>query len=319
MLLTSPLAKGLFHKAIIESGGGRDGLFPTRYPQDRGPRRQPVGGRRRRRVRESQRHCRRRRGSAGGAARAARREGRGGPQHGDDDDADLRRADGGRRPHGRIGGDRAARRALREGPGDRRRQRTPTSASRSPRTIDDVFKPFGDQAAKAREAYDPAKTDKVREVGTLVAMDRMMVEPARFIVRTVAAAGQPAYHYRFSYVAESMRKQWPGAPHATEIPYVFDTVRGALRQGSRAGRQGDRRGRERLLGGVREDRRSERRRASGVARVQGRVRRAARLHEGRAEGRAGPVDGAPRSDGGRRGQGALIGRPKGKRPTSGSA
>ena len=93
------------------------------------------------------------------------------------------------------------------------------------RTIDDVFKPFGDQAAhNPREVYDPAKTDKVREVGTLVAMDRMMVEPARFIVRTVAAAGQPAFHYRFSYVAESMRKQWPGAPHATEIPYVFDTV-----------------------------------------------------------------------------------------------
>jgi para-nitrobenzyl esterase len=40
----------------------------------------------------------------------------------------------------------------------------------------------------------------------------------------VAAAGQPAYHFRFSYVAESMRKEWPGAPHATEIPFVFDTV-----------------------------------------------------------------------------------------------
>src|SRR5262249_14328272 len=36
--------------------------------------------------------------------------------------------------------------------------------------------------------------------------------------------GQPAWEFRFSYVAESMRKQWPGAPHATEIPFVFDTV-----------------------------------------------------------------------------------------------
>ena len=52
-----------------------------------------------------------------------------------------------------------------------------------------------------------------------------MVEPARFIVRTFAAAGAPAYHYRFSYVAESMRAKWKGAPHATEIPFVFDTVR----------------------------------------------------------------------------------------------
>src|SRR6185369_6563528 len=37
MLLTSPLAKGLFHKAIIESGGGRDGLFPTRLLKSAGP------------------------------------------------------------------------------------------------------------------------------------------------------------------------------------------------------------------------------------------------------------------------------------------
>ena len=53
----------------------------------------------------------------------------------------------------------------------------------------------------------------------------MMVEPARFIAATVAAAGQPSYEYRFSYVAKSMRSEWKGAPHATEIPYVFDTVK----------------------------------------------------------------------------------------------
>jgi len=92
------------------------------------------------------------------------------------------------------------------------------------RSIDEVFAPFGDNAARARETYDPGKSDKLREVGMLVAMDRMMVEPARFVVRTFAAAGAPAWHYRFSYVAESMRKEWPGTPHATEIPFVFDTV-----------------------------------------------------------------------------------------------
>ena len=52
----------------------------------------------------------------------------------------------------------------------------------------------------------------------------MMIEPARFIVRQMTSAGQPAYEFRFSYVASSMRKEWTGAPHATEIPYVFDTV-----------------------------------------------------------------------------------------------
>jgi para-nitrobenzyl esterase len=52
-----------------------------------------------------------------------------------------------------------------------------------------------------------------------------MLEPARFVAQEVSASGQPAYEYRFSYVAVSMRKQWDGAPHATEIPYVFDTVK----------------------------------------------------------------------------------------------
>ncbi len=41
----------------------------------------------------------------------------------------------------------------------------------------------------------------------------------------LASRGQRVYEYRFSSVADSMRKEWPGAPHATEIPFVFDTVR----------------------------------------------------------------------------------------------
>lgn len=92
------------------------------------------------------------------------------------------------------------------------------------KNLDELFAPFGPNAAKARAVYNPENSTELRMVVPLVAMDRMMVEPARFIVRTLAAAGEPAYEYRFSYVADSMRKQWKGAPHATEIPFVFDTV-----------------------------------------------------------------------------------------------
>lgn len=91
-------------------------------------------------------------------------------------------------------------------------------------TMEQVLAPFGAAADKARAAYDPQGTNHVRTVGYVVAADGMMVEPARFVVRLLTAEGQPAFEYRFSYVAESMRKQWPGAPHATEIPFVFDTV-----------------------------------------------------------------------------------------------
>jgi para-nitrobenzyl esterase len=92
------------------------------------------------------------------------------------------------------------------------------------KTIDDVLAPFGADRDKARAAYDPDSTGDVRAVGFRVAMDRFMGEPARFVAKTLAAQGVHTYVYRFSYVAESVRKEWPGAPHATEIPYAFDTV-----------------------------------------------------------------------------------------------
>jgi len=49
-----------------------------------------------------------------------------------------------------------------------------------------------------------------------------MVAGARQLAGAIAAAGAPAYHYRFSYVAESIAK--PGAGHATDIPFFFDTA-----------------------------------------------------------------------------------------------
>ncbi len=93
------------------------------------------------------------------------------------------------------------------------------------RTLEDVFKPFGELRARAEAAYNPDGKGDARTVGYQAAMDRMMIEPARFTVRKMAEAGQKACHYRFSYVAEPLRKEWPGAPHATEIPYVFNTVK----------------------------------------------------------------------------------------------
>lgn len=94
------------------------------------------------------------------------------------------------------------------------------------KTKDELFAPLGAAgAAKAKTIYDPDGNAPLGRVSMVFAADQMMVEPSRFIVRTLAATGVPAYEFRFSYVAESMRKAWAaGAPHATEIPFVFDTV-----------------------------------------------------------------------------------------------
>lgn len=54
--------------------------------------------------------------------------------------------------------------------------------------------------------------------------DGMMVEPARFVAQQQTRLSQPAWHYRYGYVAEAMRAEWPGTPHATEIPFFLKTI-----------------------------------------------------------------------------------------------
>ena len=50
-----------------------------------------------------------------------------------------------------------------------------------------------------------------------------MVAGARSLAATLADHGVPVYAYRFSYVADSVGK--PGAQHASDIPFFFDTVK----------------------------------------------------------------------------------------------
>ncbi|GGY30770.1 carboxylic ester hydrolase [Pseudoduganella albidiflava] len=93
------------------------------------------------------------------------------------------------------------------------------------RTKDEAFAIFGAQnLAAARAAFDPKGTATVDEVRNQIARVQLMDEPARFAARIFAAHGQPAYVYRFSYVAESVRDKVPGAVHAAEMPYVFGTL-----------------------------------------------------------------------------------------------
>jgi len=226
MLLTSPLAKGLLHKAIIESGGGRDGLLPMRRLHEdvvNGlPSAESVGVSFAKSV-----------GIDGvdAAALAALRR-----LPAERVVADLNLASMGTAAATYAGGPMIDGTIVVESP-ERAYQaghnaRVPLLVGANSAdigfstatTLDEVFAPFGANKDNALAAYDPDKSGDVRAVGGRVAMDRLMGEPARFAAKTLAAQGVRTYLYRFSYVAESMRTQWRGAPHATEIPYVFDTV-----------------------------------------------------------------------------------------------
>jgi para-nitrobenzyl esterase len=218
MLLTSPMARGLFHKAIIESGGGRGGLLGAKTIADAEK-------------------------SGLALAKANGIEG-----EGPEALAALRRLSADKVTNGLnmasmgpaastyVGGPIQDGRIVVEDPDKAyragRQAKVPVMIGANSmdigfsfaRNMDELMAPFGPDKDKARAAYDPAGSGDVRKVGASVAMDAMMVEPARLTAQLIAAQGLPAYEYRFSYVAESMRKDWPGAPHATEIPFVFDTV-----------------------------------------------------------------------------------------------
>jgi para-nitrobenzyl esterase len=92
-----------------------------------------------------------------------------------------------------------------------------------------VFAEYGKDADAARRLYDADGTTSGLQVATMTSADRLFIEPARAVARGIAKAGRPAYLYRFAHNGVTMGAAMGGAPHASEIPYVFDTedLRGA--------------------------------------------------------------------------------------------
>lgn len=222
-MMTSPMAKGLIHKAIIESGGGRSPLMGIRYLERTGPTGLPsaesVG------IKFAK--------SAGiegenAAALAALRK-----LPAEAVVAGLNMATMGTPTYA---GPMVDGKVVVEWPGEAyagHGAKIPIVAGANnadigfPRgkTIEELFAPFGPDREKAMAAYGVNDSSKVMDIAVAIASDQMMVEPARYTARSIVEAGQAAYEFRFSYVAESMRAQWrKGAPHATEIPFVFDTM-----------------------------------------------------------------------------------------------
>ena len=87
------------------------------------------------------------------------------------------------------------------------------------------FARYGQWSAQAKAAYDPDGTADLAAMVARANDDFGQAEPARFAASAFAANGSPAYRYRFSYVQASMRERMSsGAPHGGEIGFVFDTL-----------------------------------------------------------------------------------------------
>ena len=81
---------------------------------------------------------------------------------------------------------------------------------------DAALSTFLPEAARpaAMALFDPGKTGDSKVVAANVATDAVFTEPARFLAAAHARLGQPVYRYFFSYVPHDYRAATPGAGHA---------------------------------------------------------------------------------------------------------
>jgi para-nitrobenzyl esterase len=228
MLLSSPQARGLFSRAIVESGGGRSsglGETPLHDPDPAGgPSAVQIGVNFARSVGIN---------DTGAAALAALR--RLPPERivAGLDLAGPRGRRGVRTYSGPILDGVVLRHTVESTYKDCLQAKVPVVVGATSgdlgfsnaRTLADVFAPFGTNAAQAEKAFDVTGSEPVAQVAHEVAAMETMIEPARFVAQRVSACGEPAYEYRFSYVAAPLRNRFHLAPHASEVPYVFGTIR----------------------------------------------------------------------------------------------
>ncbi|MBK6914018.1 MAG: carboxylesterase family protein [Ignavibacteriales bacterium] len=91
---------------------------------------------------------------------------------------------------------------------------------------DELLAWFGNLKNEAIKVYDPDSTIDFAKMLTMVNSDKVWGEPARFTANAFFKKGAPAYLYLFSYVSASMQQYMRfGAAHGSEIPYVFNNLR----------------------------------------------------------------------------------------------
>jgi para-nitrobenzyl esterase len=88
-----------------------------------------------------------------------------------------------------------------------------------------LFSLFGEHEGEAKAAFDPDGTKQFDEVLTKFNTDWVWGEPARMTARFFVAKRAPTYMYQFGYVPPTMRERAKyGAGHGSEVSFVFNTL-----------------------------------------------------------------------------------------------
>ena len=230
-LLTIPAAKGLFHKAILHSSGGRDGVLTGRpIDKDSTDSLYPVS------AETIGIHFAKRQGVSGTDASAL---------------AKLRSlsvekiVDGGLE-NDVPGGNRIYPGPILDGKFMVETAQSAYQSGRAPRmpiiigsnsaevpagfvnagSKDEIWTMFGEMKDQAKNAYDPEGKVEFPGILSMVNTDKVWAEPARFTAASFSSSGSKAYCYLFSYVPDSLQSRLRyGAPHGSEIVYVFENLK----------------------------------------------------------------------------------------------
>ncbi len=93
------------------------------------------------------------------------------------------------------------------------------------KTKEELFASFGDLEVDAKAAYDPDGTKTFNEIVTKFNTDWVWGEPARMTARTFLDKKVPTYMYQFGYVPTAAQQRSPyGAGHGSEVSFVFNTL-----------------------------------------------------------------------------------------------
>ncbi|MDX2045856.1 MAG: carboxylesterase family protein [Chitinophagaceae bacterium] len=229
-LLTIPAAKGLFHKAISHSGGGRDGVLTGRpiRQENADPlyavSAETIG------INFARKH---KIGSTDAAALAKLRslsveeivDG------GQESDSSGLRTYSGPILDGKLVVETAESAYMRG-----RRANVPLIIGNCSAEIggpfvsnatskEQLFSLFGELEAEAKAAFDPDGNKEFAEIQTKFNTDWVWGEPARMTARTFVVKRAPVYMFQFGYVPAAMRQRSRyGAGHGSEVSFVFNTL-----------------------------------------------------------------------------------------------
>jgi para-nitrobenzyl esterase len=90
---------------------------------------------------------------------------------------------------------------------------------------EELFSQFGELEKEAKKAYDPDGSKEFAEVQTKFNTDWVWGEPARMTARAFITIGEPSYVYHFGYVpAKMLERARYGAGHGSEVSYVFGNL-----------------------------------------------------------------------------------------------